>query len=59
MKNTWKVSNMVLEKDGEDRMDRSVKNEEVLHTRRKGIPHTKYKEESLSGLAISCVETTL
>jgi hypothetical protein len=41
MRNTWKVSNMVLEKDAEDRVDRSVKNEEALHSRRKGIPHTK------------------
>jgi hypothetical protein len=41
---------MVLEKDAEDRVDRSVKNEEGLHSRRKGIPHTKCKEENLSGL---------
>jgi hypothetical protein len=26
-------------------------------SRRKGIPDTKYEEENLTGLAISCVET--
>jgi hypothetical protein len=28
-----------------------------IESRRKGIPHTKYKEESSTGLAISCLET--
>jgi hypothetical protein len=30
-----------------------------IESRRKGLPHTKYKEESLTGLAISCLETAL
>jgi hypothetical protein len=30
-----------------------------IESRRKGIPHTKYKEENLAGLAISCPETVL
>jgi hypothetical protein len=50
---------MVLEKDAEDRVDRSVKNEEGLHSRTKEIPHAKYKEKNLTVLAGSCVETTL
>jgi hypothetical protein len=30
-----------------------------IESRRKDLPHIKYKEESLTGLAISCLETAL
>jgi hypothetical protein len=50
---------VVLEKDGEDHLDRNVRYEEVLlRVRSTGISYIKYENGRLTGLVIFCVETS-
>jgi hypothetical protein len=56
---TGRLKNVVLDKDGENQLDRPVKNEEILHRVKEGrnILH-KIKERRLYGLVRSCARTT-
>jgi hypothetical protein len=39
IRNTWKVLNVVLEKDGEDQLDRSCENEVITESRKRRLSY--------------------